>query len=139
MKGTSTVCKGPQQFHKAGWWWYVPEVSVVVFIVHRMDELAASDSALRLKERLLEQERDLLGTQNEWLRAELEAKAEQLIELNKERSGTVGELEGRVARQGEEVRNVCPGQPLRTCQCRGFQLPSPCHVLNTSSRCSYLL
>lgn len=63
----------------------------------------AGESSLQLKERLLEQEKELLMTQNEWMTQELESKSETLIQLRKERSSTVGELESQVATKEEEV------------------------------------
>ena len=68
-----------------------------------MDELVAGESALRLKEKLLEQEKDLLMTQNEWMTQELEGKSKQLIDLKRERSTTVGELECQLSSNEEKV------------------------------------
>lgn len=69
----------------------------------RLDELVSEDSGLRLKEKLLEQEKDLLKTQNDWLSQELECKSEQLIQLRKERTSVVGELESQLSARDEEV------------------------------------
>jgi hypothetical protein len=68
-----------------------------------MDELMAGESALQLKEKLLEQEKDLLMTQNEWMTEELGSKSEQLIALKRERSSTVGDLESQLASAEEKV------------------------------------
>lgn len=86
-----------------------------------MDELIAGESALQLKERLLEQEKELLMTQNEWMTQELENKSDQLIQLRKERSSTVGELEGQLATSEEEVCSPCVGPWLSS---SGRQSPS---------------
>lgn len=50
------------------------------------------------------QEKELLMSQNEWMTQELECKSEQLIQLRKERSSTVGELESQLATRDEAVR-----------------------------------
>lgn len=71
-----------------------------------MDKLISEESALKLKETLLEQERELLRTRNEYLTQELEAKAEKEIELRKERATAVGELESQLAAKNEEVRCI---------------------------------
>ena len=74
-----------------------------VFPHCRLDDLISEDSGLKLKEKLLEQEKDLLKTQNDWLTQELESKSEQLIQLRKERASTVGELESQSSTREEEV------------------------------------
>ena len=78
-----------------------------------MDELIAGESALQLKERLLEREKDILVTQNDWLTQELEGKTEKLNGLLKERSTIVGELESQGATKEEEVRLASLTDPLR--------------------------
>lgn len=75
-------------------------------VLCRKDELEAGKSALQLKEKLLEKEKDILVTQNDWLTQELEGKTEKLNDLLKERSTTVGELESQNATKDEEVRFV---------------------------------
>lgn len=69
----------------------------------RLDEVVSEHSGLKLKEKLLEQEKDLLRTQNDWLTQELESKSETLVQLRKERSTVVGELESELSTKEEEV------------------------------------
>lgn len=57
----------------------------------------------------MEQEKGLLMTQNEWMTQELDQKSEKLIQLQKERSSIVGELESQLASKEEEVKLLfCP-------------------------------
>ena len=81
-------------------------MSYINIHISRLDELVSDESGLRLKERLLEQEKELLKTQNEWLTQELESKSDQLIQLKKERSSTVGELESLISTKEEEVQYI---------------------------------
>ena len=76
---------------------------ILYLIVCRLDEVVSEHSGLKLKEKLLEQEKDLLRTQNEWLTQELESKSETLVQLRKERSSKVGELEADLSTKEEEV------------------------------------
>ena len=69
----------------------------------RLDELASQEASLRLKEQLLQQEKQLVESQNRWLSDELEAKSTQLLELRKEKANTVAELEGKLNSSQEEV------------------------------------
>ena len=69
----------------------------------RFDELMTQEGALKLKEKLLEQEKDLMVSQNEWLTQELNGKSEQLIQLRKERFSTIANLNAQLATKNEEV------------------------------------
>lgn len=69
----------------------------------RLDDLASQEASLRLKEQLLQQEKQLVESQNRWLSDELEAKSTQLLELRKEKANTVAELEGKLNSSQEEV------------------------------------
>ena len=80
----------------------VPFYPVPLFT--RLDELMTQEGALKLKEKLLEQEKDLVVTQNEWLTQELNSRSEQLIQLRKERVTTMANLNSQVAIKDEEVR-----------------------------------
>lgn len=75
----------------------------LIFILFRLDDVLGEGAGLKLKEKLLTQEKELLATQNDWLSQELECKSDQLIQLRKERSSTVGELESQLATRDEEV------------------------------------
>ena len=85
-------------------------------VVPRVDELIAGESALRMKETLLEKEVEVLKTQNEWLSQELDCKSDKLIQLRNERASVVGELESKVVTQEEKV---CVG----LCGCAHFHVP----------------
>ena len=69
----------------------------------RLDDILSKEAGMKLKEKLLTHEKELLATQNDWLTQELECKSDQLIQLKKERSSTVGELESQLAIKDEEV------------------------------------
>ena len=73
-----------------------------------MDELISGESALQLKEKLLEQGKQMLMTQNDWLTQELDSKSTNLIQLRKERASAVGELEGQLSSKDEEVIGSLP-------------------------------
>ena len=77
---------------------------VIIIFYFRIDELVSEESAFKLKEKLLEQEKELYRSQNEWLNQELECKSRQLNQLLKERSGAIGELESQLSAKDEEVR-----------------------------------
>ena len=69
-----------------------------------MEELAGQEASLRLREQLLQQEKQLVKNQNDWLSRELQAKSEELLQLRKEKGETVANLEGRLAAREQEVR-----------------------------------
>ena len=51
----------------------------------------------------MQQEKQLVKNQNEWLCRELQARSEELFQLRKERATFVGDLEGRLASREQEV------------------------------------
>ena len=69
-----------------------------------MEELAGQEASLRLREQLLQQEKQLVKNQNDWLSRELQTKSEELLQLRKEKGETVANLEGRLAAKEQEVR-----------------------------------
>ena len=76
------------------------------YFVCRLDDLASQEASQRLKEQLLQQEKQLVESQNKWLSTELETKSTQLFELRKEKASTVADLESKLNFKEEEVR-VC--------------------------------
>ena len=74
-----------------------------VHLTCRLDDLASQEASQRLKEQLLQQEKQLVESQNRWLSTELEAKSTQLFELRKEKANTVAELESKLNFSEEEV------------------------------------
>lgn len=58
---------------------------------------------MRLKEQLLQQEKQLVESQNRWLSAELETKSTQLLEVKKEKVNTVCELENKLSSSEDKV------------------------------------
>ncbi|XP_064382187.1 nucleoprotein TPR-like isoform X2 [Halichondria panicea] len=71
-----------------------------------LDELAVQESSLRLKEQLLQQEKTLFKSQNEWLSSELRDKSEQLLSLRKEKVSSLSELESKLAQKQDEVKHL---------------------------------
>ena len=69
----------------------------------RLDELVVQEASLRLKEQLLQQEKTLLKSQNEWLSSELQSKSEKLLSLRKEKASSVSGLEATLTQKQEEV------------------------------------
>ena len=85
-----------------------------------MEELSTQESFLKLRESLLEQEKELVKTQNKWLARELEEKSSQLVGARKERAEAVADLEGRLASRDQEVCTcvcVCVCVCTRVCVC----------------------
>ncbi len=74
------------------------------YYLSRLDELVSQEGALKLKEKLMEQEKDLVVTQNEWMSQELESKSTQLIQLRKERFTSMADLNSQISAKNEEVR-----------------------------------
>ena len=70
----------------------------------RLDDLASQEASLRLKEQLVQQEKQLVESQNRWLSTELETKSTQLLELRKEKVNTVSELESKLNASEEQVK-----------------------------------
>lgn len=56
-----------------------------------------------MKEQLLQQEKSLLKSQNEWLSSELQSKSEQVLSLRKEKASCQSELENKLSQKQEEV------------------------------------
>ena len=69
-----------------------------------MEELAGQEASLRLREQLLQQDKQLMKNQNDWLEKELQGKLEELLQLRKEKGELVANLEGRLAAREQEVR-----------------------------------
>lgn len=65
----------------------------------------------------MEQEKELVVSQSEWLTQELNSRSEQLIQLRKERFTTIGELKSKLFSKDEEViaGNGERERELRTC------------------------
>ena len=84
--------------------------------VYRLDELVVQDASLKLREQLLEQEKNFIASQNQWLSEELKQKSDELLQLKKERASLVTSVESATTVRDEEVR-----QPIK----RAFSLPVP--------------
>lgn len=57
-----------------------------------MDELQASDVSVKYREKRLEQEKELLHSQNTWLNTELKTKTDELLALGREKGNEILEL-----------------------------------------------
>lgn len=84
------------------WPLIINKVDVCIHI-YSLDELVVQEASFRLKEQLLQQEKHLIKSQNEWLSTELQTKSEQLLTLRKEQASTVSDLETRLSQKEEEV------------------------------------
>lgn len=72
----------------------------------KLDELGSKESLYQLKEKRLEQEKDLLKKQNEWLDSQLKEKSEAFFSFQKEKSAKVQHLQSELDANNEEVKNL---------------------------------
>ncbi|XP_036058652.1 LOW QUALITY PROTEIN: nucleoprotein TPR [Onychomys torridus] len=69
----------------------------------KLDELQASDVAVKYREKRLEQEKELLHNQNSWLNTELKTKTDELLALGREKGNEILELKCNLENKKEEV------------------------------------
>ncbi|KAM7336047.1 hypothetical protein ACRRTK_004540 [Alexandromys fortis] len=69
----------------------------------KLDELQASDVAVKYREKRLEQEKELLLNQNSWLNTELKTKTDELLALGREKGNEILELKCNLENKKEEV------------------------------------
>ncbi|KAJ8277980.1 hypothetical protein GJAV_G00082380 [Gymnothorax javanicus] len=72
----------------------------------KLDELQSSEVSIKYKEKRMEQEKDLLQSQNAWLNAELKTKSEELLSLSREKGNEILELKCSLASRKEEVARL---------------------------------
>ena len=73
------------------------------YLTYRYDEVITQEASLRLREQLLQQEKQLVKNQNEWLSQELQSKSDQVLQLKKERASTMTDLESKLSAKDQEV------------------------------------
>ena len=61
------------------------------------------DAALKLREQLLEQEKNFMASQNEWLSEDLNQKTDELLQLKKEKATLLTSVESTTTVRDDEV------------------------------------
>ncbi|XP_064188203.1 translocated promoter region b, nuclear basket protein isoform X2 [Anguilla rostrata] len=69
----------------------------------KLDELQSSEVSIKYREKRMEQEKDLLQSQNTWLNTELKTKSEELLSLSREKGNEILELKCNLENKKEEV------------------------------------
>ncbi|XP_054976552.1 nucleoprotein TPR isoform X2 [Sorex araneus] len=72
----------------------------------KLDELQASDVSVKYREKRLEQEKELLHSQNTWLSTELKQKTDELLALGREKGNEILELRCSLENKKEEVSRL---------------------------------
>ncbi|XP_075038773.1 nucleoprotein TPR isoform X2 [Mixophyes fleayi] len=82
----------------------------------KLDELQSSEVSIKYREKRLEQEKELLQTQNNWLNAELRAKTDELLSVQREKGNNILELKGSLENKKDEaIRLEEQIKCLKTC------------------------
>ncbi|XP_078498755.1 nucleoprotein TPR isoform X2 [Lissotriton helveticus] len=83
------------------------EVNTVKFELQlKLDELQSSEVSVKYREKRIEQERDLVQNQNNWLNGELKSKTEELMSLSREKGNEILELKCTLENKKEEVTRL---------------------------------
>ncbi|XP_069794284.1 translocated promoter region b, nuclear basket protein isoform X2 [Narcine bancroftii] len=69
----------------------------------KLDELQVSEVSIKYREKRLEQEKELLMSQNTWLNTELKTKTDELLGLRREKSNEILELRCNLENKKDEV------------------------------------
>ncbi|XP_078263731.1 translocated promoter region b, nuclear basket protein isoform X1 [Rhinoraja longicauda] len=69
----------------------------------KLDELQVSDVSIKYREKRLEQEKELLMSQNSWLNTELKTKTDELLGYRREKSNEILELRCNLENKKDEV------------------------------------
>ncbi|XP_068930529.1 nucleoprotein TPR isoform X1 [Petaurus breviceps papuanus] len=72
----------------------------------KLDELQASDVSVKYREKRLEQEKELLHSQNTWLNTELKTKTDELLAVGREKGNEILELKCNLENKKEEVSRM---------------------------------
>ncbi|NXF97882.1 TPR protein, partial [Eubucco bourcierii] len=72
----------------------------------KLDELQTSDVSMKYREKRLEQEKELLQNQNNWLNTELKAKTDELLHTAREKGNEILELKCSLENKNEEVSRM---------------------------------
>lgn len=69
----------------------------------KLDELQSSEVSIKYREKRLEQEKELLQTQNNWLNTELRSKTDELLSVQREKGNEILKLRGALENKKDEV------------------------------------
>ncbi|KAM4022992.1 nucleoprotein TPR isoform 2-T2 [Anomaloglossus baeobatrachus] len=69
----------------------------------KLDELQSSEVSIQYREKRLEQEKELLQTQNNWLTSELRSKTDELLSVQRQKGNEILELKGTLENRKDEV------------------------------------
>ncbi|XP_007893774.2 translocated promoter region b, nuclear basket protein isoform X1 [Callorhinchus milii] len=72
----------------------------------KLDELQVSEISIKYREKRLEQEKELLQNQTNWLNAELKKKTDELLGLRREKSNEILELRCNLENKKDEVSSI---------------------------------
>ncbi|XP_074635323.1 nucleoprotein TPR-like isoform X3 [Acropora palmata] len=72
----------------------------------KLDQIESQETSLKFREKRIEQEKELIQKQNTWLTDELKTKTDELVQLRKEKSSQVFELQSRVEETTEELSHL---------------------------------
>ncbi|KAG8556214.1 hypothetical protein GDO81_017966 [Engystomops pustulosus] len=72
----------------------------------KLDELQSSEVSIRYREKRLEQEKELLQTQNDWLNNELRSKTDELLSVQRLKGNEILELKGSLETKKDEVTRL---------------------------------
>ncbi|CAH3109789.1 unnamed protein product [Pocillopora meandrina] len=70
----------------------------------KLDQIQSQETSFKFREKRIEQERDLIERQNKWLNEELKNKTDELVQIRKEKSSQVLELQTLLDQRTEEAR-----------------------------------
>lgn len=68
----------------------------------KLDELQCSEMSIKYREKRLEQEKELLQTQNNWLTNELRSKTDELLSVQRQKGNDILELKGSLENKKDE-------------------------------------
>ncbi|XP_056379611.1 nucleoprotein TPR isoform X2 [Hyla sarda] len=69
----------------------------------KLDEIQSSEVSIKYREKRLEQEKELLQTQNNWLNNELRSKTDELLSVQRQKGNEILELKGSLENKTDEV------------------------------------
>uniref|UniRef100_A0A5S6LX37 Nucleoprotein TPR n=1 Tax=Xenopus tropicalis TaxID=8364 RepID=A0A5S6LX37_XENTR len=72
----------------------------------KLDEIQSSEVSIKYREKRLEQEKELLQSQNTWLNGELKSKTEELLAVQKGKGNEILELKGALENKQDEVARL---------------------------------
>ncbi|KAG8436525.1 hypothetical protein GDO86_007580 [Hymenochirus boettgeri] len=72
----------------------------------KLDEIQSSEVSVKYREKRLEQEKELLQSQNTWLNNELKCKTDELLSVQKVKGNEILELKGNLENKQDEVSRL---------------------------------